>query len=193
MWAGCEVHYAGISKRPVRINNSPFLGATIYGCFEESIHKYGVGCNDSKFKSFILKNKGLGIWRHKASLFIGVRLFGLQTLILLKNGFGKEACLTYHHYDGEAVISGKFDWRDDLSNQERFFLYQEWCKKNLVGDIVEMSPLKPGDLDPLEKETLRKIFRRVMAKGNESFSRMYNPEKAEKDQPILDYIEECLK
>ena len=202
---GTECHYAGLTKRPCRINSSYNLGLTLYGMMKESEEKYGKGINDEKYLSFIFKGKGLGIYRHNGYIYLGVRLFGVQTLLMVVEGIGagKDACLAYdfltnsnqsflmEEYNYEDGKAGKFkvdfDLEEYLQNS-----FNNWIETHLVGDVVEMKEVEKGDLDEYEKKEISKLFEKIMDKASSGYARMQNPDLVAEDEPNLKKVREIL-
>lgn len=189
-YAGNECHYAGLSKRPVRIFNSYTFG-TVFGSFKESEYKYGYGCNDNKYKSFLFNKRGIGICRENGYIFLGIRLFGIQTLLMVVDGLGigKDACQAYHYLDdeNEVIMLAEYTNRSNLDNE-----WKKWQDSYLVGDLVEMKELEEGDLDEVEKTNISKIFEKIMEKADGAFARRYNPEKVAADEPNLEKVRKIL-
>ncbi len=188
--AGNECHYAGLSKRPARIINSSSIGATLYGMFYEEESKYGKGVNDSKYHSFLFKEKGIGIHRENGYLFLAIRLFGVQTLLMVEEtcGIGSPACLAYHYLNDNECWGIVDFMKSTVSKNEM----EEYFQSHLVGDVIEMSPLKEGDLDEIQKKNIRISFEKIIQRANQGYARMYNKNLVEEDEPNLQKVRDLL-
>ena len=200
--AGNECHYAGLSKRPCRIFHSKYIG-TLFGMYQESEHKYGDEANSSKYSSFLVKERGVGIYRQNGYIFLGINLFGLQTLLMVVDeiGVGQDACLSYHYLENEII--GNFDFGIACAEENNIKLdfdvkkaiedgWKKYQEEYLVGSLIEMKQLEAGDLNETEKKNISKLFEKIMAKGSTGFARMHNPEKVAEDAPNLERVRKIL-
>ena len=172
-WTEC--HYAGLTRRPARIKVNKKGSFFLMG--KESESKYGKDVNDEKYTSFSYKEKGIGVYQMGEYLFLGVRLFGLHTLMMWNIYLGgRGACCDYSHY------APRYEEDYDFPQM-------------IVGNLVEMVPLNRDHVNLLtddSRERLLSEFNKLVSGADQCIARKFNPEEAAEDQPILDEIRALL-
>lgn len=167
-----EVHYAGHGKRPARIEADE--KATYFLMMKEDEYKYGKSVNDSKYTSFVFKHKGIGVYQIGDYLYLGIRLFGLHTLMMINEDWGgKHACCDYSGFHTCSDV----DW-----------------SQRIVGDLVEMEVLTSDHLNKLSdyaKKAIADNFDKVLDKASTALTRVMSPEKIDTD--LEDSIRAMLK
>lgn len=167
-----EVHYAGHGKRPARIWAEE--SATYFLMMKEDEIKYGANVNDSKYTSFVFKNKGVGVYQIGDYLYLGIRLYGVHTLMMVNEDWGgKHACIDFASFN----IPSDIDW-----------------STRVVGNLVEMVTLTSDHLSKLSdyaKKCIAENFEKVLEKANTAFTRHFNPDQI--DQDLENSIRAMLK
>lgn len=170
-----ECHFAGHGKRPARV--VPTVSGTYYLMMNEDESKYGKGVNDSKYTSFVFRNKGMGMYEIGEYVFFGIRLYGLHTLLMVNKVWGgRKACCDYSCYDAHG----------DMVN----------VKDMIVGDLVEMETISKDKLSRLSKDAIESVlenFDKLLKEASGSFVWFANPEEVEADKANHEKIKQLLQ
>lgn len=171
-----ECHYRGYGrgeKKPVRIVTLK-EGALYYFNIDDVPEEkldYIKG-----LKSFLNPHKGLGIYKDGDKVFVGVYLYGVQTLMFFHYGYGRHACCDYNPYESYFKLE---DFQNSIAGDKTPVIM------NSLRDSID-------SLDETERENILEEFNKVLALGNTGLLRRSSPEKAKADQPIIDEIVELL-